>query len=224
MQYTLFFIPFIRREMVKTDYVIVNPNKNVYIRLNENGYPETCVKQVAQKFEYSKARNILDNLPKSLKKFHFKVDVIPDVSQKKNIIESKDNKRDEYIPTENITQWIEKFGKCGDILSEAEEREKQLIKELSNSDKELLDILHIIEIGKPKDLYNGWKLYKRIRNNRKQRRNIKDEIMIVENVLQNIKNISCFHREQVQKAIDGLFNRKYTFRIIEEGEEENASM
>ena len=206
------------------DYVITNPNKKIYIRLNENGSPETCVKQVAQRFEYSKARNILGNLPKSLKKFHFKVMAVLDISQKKNIIESKDDKSDQHIATENITQWIEKFGKCGDILCEAEEREKQLLKELSDFDKELLDILHIIEIEKSKDLYNGWKLYKRIKNNRKQRRNIKDEIMIVENVLQNIKNISCFHREQVQKAIDGLFNRKYTFRIIEEGEEENASM
>ncbi len=33
------------------DYVIVNANKNVYIRLNDKGSPETCTKQAAQKFE-----------------------------------------------------------------------------------------------------------------------------------------------------------------------------
>lgn len=196
------------------DYVITNPNKKVYIRLNEKGSPETCSKQTAQKFESSKARNILDNLPKSLKRLHFKVEPIPDIAQRG--IDDKNEKREEYIPAESITRWVEKFGACGDILNEAEEREKELLKALKDSDKELLDILHIIEIEKPKDLYSGWKLYKCIRDNRKSRRNIKDEIMIVENVLANVKNISSFHRDKIQKAIDGLFSRKYTFRVVEE--------
>lgn len=65
-------------------------------------------------------------------------------------------------------------------------------------------------------MFSGWKLYKRIRSNRIERRNMKDELLIVENVLEQIKNISCFHREKIQKAIDGLFTRKYTFRIVEE--------
>lgn len=89
---------------------------------------------------------------------------------------------------------------------------------MKNNDKELIDILHIIEIEKPKDMFSGWKLYKYIKNNRIERRNMKDELLIVENVLEQVKNISCFHREKIQKAIDGLFTRKYTFRIIEEEE------
>ena len=67
-------------------------------------------------------------------------------------------------------------------------------------------------------MFSGWKLYKRIRNNRTERRSMKDELLIVENVLEQIKNISCFHREKIQKAINGLFTRKYTFRIVEEEE------
>lgn len=205
------------------DYVITNPNKKVYIRLNEYGSPETCAKQTAQRFENSKARNILDNLPKSLKKFHFKVEAISDIKPKEenNVSKKKTIDNYDYVPTENITRWVEKFGMCGDILSEAEKREKQLLKDLDSADKELLDILHIIEIEKPKDLFGGWQLYKRIRNNRRERRNIKDEILIVEDVLEQIKDISCLHRERIQKAIDGLFTRKYTFRVVEE-DGENA--
>ena len=156
---------------------------------------------------------------------NFRVEPISDIQQNKQnkkIIGEKDIKREVYIPSENITRWIDKFGKCGDILSEAEEREKQLLKDLKYNDKELIDILHIIEIEKPKDMFSGWKLYKRIRNNRIERRSIKDELIIVENVLEQIKNISCFHREKIQKAINGLFTRKYTFRIIEEEEKVNV--
>lgn len=200
------------------DYIIKN-HKNVYIRINENGKPVTCSEHEKTIFEYSKAKNILDNLQKTLKKLKFKVEPIPDITRNKKVIGEKDNKREEYIPSENITRWIEKFGKCGDILSEAEEREKQLLKVLKDNDKELIDILHIIEIEKPKDMFAGWQLYKRIRNNRIERRSMKDELLIVENVLEQIKNISCLHREKIQKTIDGLFTRKYIFRIVEEEED-----
>lgn len=71
-------------------------------------------------------------------------------------------------------------------------------------------------------MFSGWQLYKHIRNNRIERRSIKDELLIVENVLGQIKNISCLHREKIQKAIDGLFTRKYTFRIVEEEETKNV--
>ncbi len=190
----------------------------MYIRLNENGTPVTCSENEKVLFEESKAKNIVGCLPKTLKRLNFRVETIPDITQKKKVIEEKDNKREEYIPSENITRWIEKFGKCGDILSEAEAREKQLINDLKNNDKELIDILHIIEIEKSKDLFSGWKLYKRIRKNRIDRRSMKDELLIVENVLEQIKNISCFHREKIKRAINGLFTRKYTFRIVEEEE------
>ncbi len=190
------------------DYVITNPTKKIYIRLNKNGYPETCSKQESQR---------------TLKRFKFNVEAVSEFSNSPVKVLVKKDKED-CVQPESITRWVEKFGMCGDILEEAEKREKELLKELNSCDDELIDILHIVEIEQSKDMYNGWKIYKSIRENREKRRVVKDEILIVENVLRNIKNISCLHREQVQKAIDGLFNRKYTFRIVEEGEldENNA--
>lgn len=206
-----------KKGVIDMDYAIKN-HKNLYIRLNKNGTPVTCAEHEKMLFEQSKAKNILDNLPKTLRKLRFEVKAVSDIQQNKKIIGEEDIKREEYIPSENITRWIDKFGKCGDILSEAEDREKQLLLALKNNDKELIDILHIIEIEKSKDMFSGWRLYKFIKNNRIERRNMKDELMIVENVLGQIKNLSYFHREKIQKAINGLFSRKYTFRIIEEEE------
>lgn len=196
------------------DYCIKN-NKNVFIKLDNNGSPVTCVESVKGIFEYSKARNILDNIPKTLKRLNFRLEAIPDIPQKEKKVIHK--KADRQL-SEDITRWVDKFGVCADIFNEAKERENELILELDKSDKELLDLLHIIEIEKPKDMFSGWKLYKDIRNNRERRRNIKDELLIVDNVLKEI-NPACMQRDRVQKAIDGLFGRKYTFRIVEEGEE-----
>jgi len=199
-------------------------NTKSYIKLGKNGSPETCEKKQAQRFEYSKAMNILENLPKTFRKFNFRVKPIPEITTKvdkdirqeikKNVIEGNID----YEITENITQWLDKFGGCSDTLNDAKDRQKVLIQQLNDIDNELLDILHIIELEPPKNMYQGWLLYKRIKSNRKNRRVVKDEINIIQDVLEKVDS-SWLSRERIQKAIDGLFKRKYRFRIIEEEDE-----
>ena len=214
---------------ITLDYVIATNNQKTFIRLNDSGTPVTCGKNDSQRFEYSKARNIVEHLPKTLKKFHFKVQAVPEIPKKKEplkeesieepikmrVINSKSSTKEEYSPSENVTRWIEKFGSCADTIAEAREREKSLLAELRKKDDEIIDILHIIEIEKSKDLYKGWILYKRIKKNRKERRDIKDELLIVENVLDSLTDVSCLHRKNVKRAVNGLFNRQYTFRVVE---------
>lgn len=196
-------------------YCIKN-RKNLYLKLNSNGAPVTCTEGMKGTFEYAKAMNILSGLPKTLKRLNFTVEPIPEIYNKKK----KESIKKDYVPTEDVIRWVDKFGMCADILNEAKQREEYLINELQNIDKEILDILHIIEIENPKDMFGAWKLYKSIRTNREKRRNIKDELMIVESVLSEINPV-YLQRERVQKAVDGLMNRKYTFRIVDNEKEEN---
>lgn len=207
------------------DYVIKN-HKNVYIRLNQNGAAVTCAEHEKTLFDQSKAKNILIGLPKTLKRLNFKVEpvleVTPQINKeaidiiKKNVIENSD-----YEVSENVSRWIDRFGSCYDVLKDAEQILKSSVEKLENYDKELLDILHSIELEPPKDLYSGWKIYKLIRDNRRNRRIAKDETLIISNVLDKI-NPECLNRNRIQKAVDGLIGRKYTFRFIEEEEEINA--
>lgn len=203
------------------DYLITNPSKQVFIRLDNNGRPETCSRETAQKFERSKAKNIIDHLPKTLKRFHFRAQAIPEITPQinKNIVQEMEKNiiqgNVDYEVSENITQWLDKFGCCADVLDEAKVRQKILLQQLENTDNELLDLLHRIELELPKDLYHGWLLYKEIKSNRKNRRVIKDELIIIQDVLEKV-NSFWLSRERIQKAVDGLFKRKYRFRIIEE--------
>lgn len=172
------------------------------------------------KFTEQKAKNILKSLPKTLKNLNFRIECIPDIKmetpvqkivkeESKKIIENTD-----YQPSGNITQWVEKFGACSDIFKEARERYVELEDELHTSDAALMDALHSIELETPKDLYSAWLVYKKIRENRRNRRQLKDEMLIIHSILEEIDDTKI-SRERTQKAIDGLFDRKYTYRVVE---------
>lgn len=201
------------------DYVIRN-NRNCYIRLDENGMAVSCSESRKSVFTEAKAKNILKGLPKGLQNMHFQVEAIPDIPQKTPLQKAIENSKTNTASTE-ILSWVDKFGKCSDILSEAKDRSKTLIDNLHQVDDKIMDLLHIIELENSKDMYHGWLIYKEIKENREKRRRIKDELLIIDNVLRDIKP-ECVQRERIQKAIDGLFTRKYTYRIIEEGEEDAA--
>lgn len=201
------------------DYVIKN-HKNVYIRLNQNGLAVTCAESEKGLFTESKAKNILDSLPKTLRRLNFKVKAIPDILPKTAEMETKVINTENYIVPDSVSQWIEKFGICDDILKEAQKRKDELYKALSNIDKEFVNLIHEIEFEGKVDLYGGWKERNKLKDNREKRRNIKDELLVISSVLKmDFRNLD---RNTINKVVTGLANRKFTYRIIEEEESENV--
>lgn len=203
------------------DYVIRN-YKGVYIRLNHNGAPVTCAEHEKSLFEQSKAENILDSLPKTLKRLNFKVEPILDIGQNKlnSTADRKVIKNENYIIPDQITQWIEKFGICDDILKEAQERKEELSRLLSDVDKEFSNMVHKVELEEKIDMYGAWRERMEWQKNRRKRRKIKDELLIISNVLKmDFRNLD---RSTIDKAVRGLAKRKFTYRVIEEEETENV--
>ena len=195
------------------DYIIRN-NNNLYIKLNENGQPVTCGNSQKQLFEYSKAKNICGSLPKTIKKLNFFVEALPDISIKDI---SANEEINTYEPSENVTRWINLLGQCEDVLNEASQRDNELNGELSNVDLKLQDILHTIELSDKCDMYKSWQMINEIRQLRKQRREIKDEKLVLSGI--KSQGITYLSRSSVQKCVDGLSKRKYRIRIVEEEEE-----
>ena len=195
------------------DYIIRN-NNNLYIKLNENGQPVTCGNSQKQLFEYSKAKNICGSLPKTIKKLNFFVEALPDIPIKDI---SANEEINTYEPSENVTRWINLLGQCEDVLNEASQRDDELNGELSDVDLKLQDILHTIELSDKCDMYKSWQMINEIRDLRKQRRNIKDEKLVLSGI--KSQGITYLNRKSIQKCVDGLSNRKYRIRIVEEDEE-----
>ena len=212
---TLYFLyPFLGKELVFLDYIIRNSG-GLYIKLNENGTPVTCSELQKGLFECSKANNICNSLPKPLKKFNFFVEAVPEIHPK--IQEQQVIDANTYKPSENVTRWINELGRCEDILSEANNRYQELNAELSEVDLKLQDILHNIELSDKCDMYKSWQMINEIRDLRKQRRNIKDEKLVLSGI--KSQGITYLSRSSVQKCVDGLSKRKYRIRIVEEEDE-----
>ena len=196
------------------DYIIRNSG-GLYVKLNDNGTPITCSESQKGLFEYSKANNICNSLPKQLKKFKFFVEAVPEIQLKieeQNVITTNT-----YTPSENVTRWINELGRCEDILSEASNRYEELNEELSDVDLKLQDILHNIELTDKCDMYSAWQIVSQIRDLRQQRRNIKDEKLVLSGI--KSQGITYLNRSSVQKCVDGLSKRKYRIRIVEEDED-----
>ena len=204
------------------DYVIKN-HKNLYIRLNKNGTPVTCAEHEKTLFEHSKAKNILDGLPKTLRRLSFKVEAIPDIKPKEILngnTQKKGIEGSSYIVSDQIKQWIEKFGICDDILKEAQKRKDELNKALSEIDKEFVNIIHEIEFEGKVNLYGGWQERNKVKENREKRRHIKNEMLVLSSVLKmDFRNLD---RNTIDKVVTGLTKRKFTYRVVEEEETENV--
>ena len=214
MLYVLFFIPIFTKGVVVLDYIIRNKS-GLYIKLNENGTPETCNESQRGLFECSKANNICNSLPKQLKKFNFFVEAVPEIQPKMD--EQNTITTNTYEPSDNVTRWIEKLGQLEDVLSEVSERDEELNGELSDVDLKLQDILHNIELCNKCDMYTAWETINSIRDLRKKRREIKDEKLVLSGI--KSQGITYLSRSSVQKCVDGLSKRKYRIRIVEEDEE-----
>ena len=209
-----------REGVVFLDYVITNPSKEVYIMLNGKGVPVTCAKSRAQRFESSKARNLVDNLPKTLKRFHFRVEAIPEIVEHKE--ESVKETEDKAIiksykeTSESAKRWIDRSTECSKFTNDASERKSELTKMLQSADRDLSNCLHSIELSGWKNGCAGYKAYKDIKTILEKRREIKDELLVLTTILSlNVSNVTS---ERIQKIVGGLENRVFTIREVEDYE------
>ena len=199
--------------------LITNQARKIYIRLNDNGQPETCVKSAAHKFTDTKAKNILSNLPKTLRQFNFML--IDELDNSSEVIEIKPSKvistkpsikNENYIVPNTVTSWMDRIEKCNNLVTDAKHRKDELFEQLSDIDKDLSNCLHIIEMTKWKSGCDGYKEYKKIKQILEKRRVIKDELSVVQSLA------SCdINHFSVDHVVNKLVDRSFAIRETDSG-------
>lgn len=199
------------------DYVIKN-DRNLYIRLNKQGLPVACGQSNKGLFTNDKARNIVDNLPKHLKKLRFKVEAIPDTVKPKVVETPKVLVKDAYEQAIGISSWLNKFGEYSKTIDDAKARKEDLLLSLSNIDRKLSNELHKIELEAWKNACSGYFEYKEIKHITEERRKIKDELFILNCILDtDCKNLTL---NKLDALSNKLASRKFVYRIVEDESDE----
>ena len=179
-------------------FLLVCRKKKLYLRIGEGGSPIVCAKNEAKVFDEIKAQNVLDHLPKVLQKMNFVKEPVvqselnisdeEEIPSKKTVIVTKtvvkntsSNKKTKkvikntsYKAPQNVMSWVDRVTQCNDLFLDAEERRRELLDCLSNTDKNLSNILHKIELEDDMNACMGFIQYRKIRECLRRRRIVKD--------------------------------------------------
>lgn len=195
-------------------YVITDGSR--WIMRNRNGkYVPTSCEALADTFSNKAANNLYNNsLPKALKSVFYiqKIDTPPD--NVKQITQSEvENNTEKVMVAENIQKWINKITDLNGLATDTLHRKEELCEELSFVDRELSDINHYIEFCNL-NAAQGWKAYKMIKERRIKRRSIKNEIQILNIILD--KKISDTVTNEILESMSKMDKRTYEPRVMNE--------
>ena len=175
-------------------------------------------------------------MPKTLKRLKFQLEAVPEIINKPieepikvPVKEKKKELKKEPIVLENdnyrvpdsVIAWKDKFRVCDELIQEAKKRNESISVELSDIDKKICNAYHVIEFTKKIDMYNAWMTYKSLHELLVHRRALKDEKIIPLKILRT--DFGSISKKTIERSIDGLSKRKFTFRIVEE-DDNNGEM
>lgn len=196
------------------NYVITDGTR--WIMKDRKGkYVPTSFVTLADLYTKKQADAICNNsLSKALRGiFHVEKvnDVIP--KQIKPVTEKDIDETEKVMVYENIQHWLNKVSDLNGLANEALNRKDELVQSLSNIDKELCDVLHYIEFCNL-NAAQGYKAYKMIKERRIIRRNIKNELNVLNIILS--KKISETATDEINKCVAGMDKRTYEPRVLKE--------
>lgn len=193
-------------------YVITNGK--YYIKKDKRGnFIPIMSPTLADTFTKVKAENILCNQISKCLRSRYHVECIEkDPPGIKSVTKTDLVKTEKIMETDNIMRWIDRIKDLNGLAKDASDRQEQLTQELSKVDKELSDIEHYIEFSNL-NAYQGYQAAKMIKDKRRIRRSIKNELTVINVILS--RRISETVQDEVVKCINVLDHRTYNPRVLE---------
>lgn len=195
-------------------YIITDGSRFIY-KNHYGKYVPTPSEAMADIYNRTQAEKIYGNsLAKALRTVFYieKYDNPPD-DIKQVTQEDLENNTEKVMISENIQKWIDKISELNGLYDEALNRKYELSEELKNIDKELLDVEHYIEFCNL-NAAQGYKAYKMIKERRIKRRSIKNELAVLDIILD--KKIGLSVSDEIIKAVEKLDRRTYEPRVLKE--------
>lgn len=169
--------------------------------------------QATKIIKQDKAESVLANLPKTLRRLDFYIQEIEEEAvekEVKTIVFDRTVELSDIVPDfQTIKSIVKQFDELYEMLMAAE---PLLQLRLKNVEGKQQDLLHAMEFNS----YNaseGFKKYKEMKEVREERRGIKDALLIVKILKENLKE-ECYPG-RLANSIEGVEHRKYNVRSDE---------
>lgn len=203
----------------KAKNLIKNPPKNMRLYKFElepltEGKTEQEIKQeqiLQRAAEHAKKTGCYTELKENLI-----VEAKPEVKQEKKI-ENQPIIKENH--NNNIDNWLKKLHSCNGIKEEARERMEYLYKKLSLIDQAQDVFLHVIESNEHPNASMAYKERMKLSEIRKKRRQIKNELVVVQMIISNNTSSKLYERmiavsENIQNPQN--INIKYTNELADD--------
>lgn len=190
-------------------YIFVDGD--IYLGMNNKNYIPVKNKADAKRFPTkSNAQNMLQSsVPKILKRtYSWNLEEIEEVE-----ISNSTTKVNTQYTHVDIDDLKESINSLSGKLSTLKGNKEWLLEEESNLDKQISDILHFLEFN-TFSACEGYKLCKALKELRLKRREVKNELEII-NIL-NCHTCNNIANGNTNKAISGISNKHYTPRVLTE--------
>jgi len=198
---------------------IITDGKGRYMKKDyQNHYAITSSEALADKLPRNIADKVFKNyIPKTLRK-DFHLELYETESQKEDkkkcgikLVKQEDiNGETKSIDKPHIKRWVDKVQSLNGLADEATTRRDELNRRLKQLDLITPDVAHYVENSKP-NAAQMCKFFKMWQKKLRERREIKDELMILDFILDNqIKNTL---EDDLNKVVSGMDNRKYEPRV-----------
>jgi len=168
-------------------------NKNMRKRYRVKELPDTPAKTATDNGVIPKV-----NVDETIK---FDTELVKKISYESDLAESK------------LGKWEHDVDVLESFAQSTEDRIAELSELLRQVDLEIEDIIHYIELCKF-NAYQGWIAANMLKNRRIRRREIKDELVILQDLKDCKLNPKMFNN--IKKGIKGLSSRSYQPRVLTE--------
>ena len=176
-------------------YIARNKNNSFYVAANETEAFKIADEQ--------KAINIMTRLPKAVRTNNEQLIEIVDLASTVN---------NQYVPID-MSHVKELICNLSDQFKAMKGNKEWLLEMESNVDKEISDILHYIEFYSF-NACDGYKLAKELKNLRLKRRDIKNQLEVI-NIISN-HTCNMLADGKTNKALCNIENKQYTPRVLTE--------
>ena len=189
-------------------------NGDFYIAQHSTGLKPTPLKEEAIQFKtYDKASSFMLNIPKSFKNLGYHIEgkaepiqEPPKPSGHKKVIIQRD--------LSYIKEIGEEVSKIELFISDLQRKRQEAIETVERCEREEQDFLHCSE-GPDKNACDGYKMWHKLSLSRRERRNAKDIITIVDAIFED-NNLDGILSGKTTKRISGLENRVYSVRELDD--------